>query len=89
MRKFRYSTVSLPAAASLPLQSMGGTRTSNRILSAYTDDRPFSLDLVGAVIRQGSFIDKMHAFGWTQPGFADEPQDEVVLVHAIARYHAY
>lgn len=57
-------------------------------MRAYTDDRPFSLDFVGAVIRQGSFVDKMHAFGWTEPTYFDDPVEEVVLVHAIARYHA-
>ncbi|KAH9930344.1 uncharacterized protein B0H18DRAFT_905631 [Fomitopsis serialis] len=65
------------------------TRILNRILSAYTDDSPFSIDLVGAVIRQGSFTDKMHVFGWTSPGYFDKPIDEVVLVHAITRYHAF
>lgn len=78
-------------------------------MSAYTDDRPFSIDLVGAVrrnviaiilfltdavllvqvIRQGSFIDKMCQFGWTNRGMFDEPEEEVVLQHALARYHAY
>ena len=62
---------------------------ATRILGAYTDDRPFAIDLVGAVIRQGSFIDKMHDFGWTETGYFDDPVDEVVLAHAIARYHAY
>lgn len=58
-------------------------------MSAYTDDRPFSVDLVGAVIRQGSFVDKMHNFAWTEPTYFDDAVDEIVLVHAIARYHAY
>ncbi|TCD60359.1 hypothetical protein EIP91_010319 [Steccherinum ochraceum] len=61
----------------------------NRIMRAYTDDRPFSVDLVGAVIRQGSFVDKMHAFGWTEPKYFDNAVDEVVIVHAVARYHAF
>lgn len=58
-------------------------------MGAYTDDRPFSIDLVGAVVRQGSFIGKMYDFGWTEPGYFDTPEDEVVLLHAIARYHAW
>ncbi|KAH8103957.1 hypothetical protein BXZ70DRAFT_888620 [Cristinia sonorae] len=62
---------------------------ANRILSAYFDDRPFSIDLIGAVIRQGSFIDKMHNFAWTEPTYFDDPVDEIVLVHSIARYHAF
>ena len=57
-------------------------------MSAYEDDRPFSIELVGAVLRQGSFIDKMHAFGWTERGHFDGADNEVVLMHAIARYHA-
>ena len=56
---------------------------------AYTDDRIFSVDLVGAVIRQGAFVDKMHDFGWTEPGYFDHKEDELVLVHSIARYHAW
>ena len=59
-----------------------------RIMGAYTDDRPFSIELVGAVLRQGSFIDKMYGFGWTEPGHFDGPENAVVLVHAIARYRA-
>ncbi|OSX64414.1 hypothetical protein POSPLADRAFT_1032777 [Postia placenta MAD-698-R-SB12] len=88
LEKFNYSIAALPAAVSLLLLDGGGRRIVNRILSAYTDDRPFSIDLVGAVIRQGSFIDKMYSFGWTQADFFDGPQDEAVLVHAITRYHA-
>ena len=58
-------------------------------MSAYVDDRPFSVELVGAVLRQCSFIDKMHNFGWLEPDAFKESDDELVLVHAIARYHAY
>lgn len=58
-------------------------------MSAYTDDRLFSIDLVGAVLRQGSFVRKMHDLRWTEPGFFDAPEDEVILKHSIARYHAY
>ena len=39
-------------------------------------------------MRQCSFIDKMHSFGWTEPGYFDSKEDELVLVHSIARYHA-
>lgn len=59
-----------------------------RTLGAYTDDRPFSIELVSAVLRQSNFIDKMHGFAWTEPTYFDDTVDEVVLVHAIARYHA-
>ncbi|EKM50657.1 uncharacterized protein PHACADRAFT_178388 [Phanerochaete carnosa HHB-10118-sp] len=66
-----------------------GMQRSKRVMSAYIDDRPFSVELVGAVIRQCSFIDKMTGFGWTESGAFDGPEDEVVLQHAIARYHAF
>lgn len=39
-------------------------------------------------MRQGSFTSKMHDFGWTAPGYFDDPVDEIVLVHSITRYHA-
>ncbi|KAI0791997.1 hypothetical protein C8Q75DRAFT_805043 [Abortiporus biennis] len=67
----------------------GGVRRARRIASAYFDDNPFSVDLVGAVIRQCSFIDKMHDFGWTDPGCFESEEDQLVLVHSIARYHAF
>ncbi|GAB7355284.1 hypothetical protein MBLNU459_g5824t1 [Dothideomycetes sp. NU459] len=36
-----------------------------RMMSRYWENSsPFSLDLVGAVIRQGSFIEKMHGIDW-------------------------
>ncbi|KAI0766049.1 hypothetical protein BC629DRAFT_1539811 [Irpex lacteus] len=61
----------------------------NNVLSAYTSDRPFSVELVGAVLRQGSFIEKMHQLGWTvQDRFSTE-EDSIVLEHSIARYHAF
>lgn len=66
----------------------GGLRRAQRIISAYVDDRPFSVDLVGAVLRQGGFVDKMDEFGWLKPGYFDDPSREMVLNHALARYHA-
>ncbi|KAF8655057.1 hypothetical protein AX16_003258 [Volvariella volvacea WC 439] len=60
-----------------------------RIMCAYTDDKPFSLDLVGAVLRQSSFIQKMVDLGWANIGYFDNPEDALVLQHAIARYHAF
>ncbi|KAG6908350.1 hypothetical protein DXG01_005168 [Tephrocybe rancida] len=60
-----------------------------RITSAYQTAYVFSVDLVGAVLRQGSFVKKMHDLQWTQPGFFDSKNDEVALQHSIARYHAF
>lgn len=61
----------------------------NRIMSAYVDDRPFSVELVSAILRQGSFVTKMHELQWTRPGFFDNREDEAVLRHCIARYMGY
>ncbi|KAI6098581.1 hypothetical protein F5141DRAFT_432656 [Pisolithus sp. B1] len=65
------------------------TEDSKRMLGAYTDDRMFSIDLVGAVLRQSSFTQKMHDLGWTEPGFFDSEEDAVVLKHCIARYKGF
>ncbi|KAG8809140.1 hypothetical protein FRC17_003598 [Serendipita sp. 399] len=48
-----------------------------------------SLDLVGAVLRQGSFIQKMAELGWTRPGRFDLVKESAPLVRSIARYHAF
>lgn len=40
------------------------------------------------VLRQGSFVQKMHDLDWTSPGFFDKAEDEVALKHAVVRYHA-
>ncbi|CAG8633732.1 10603_t:CDS:2, partial [Acaulospora colombiana] len=50
---------------------------------------PASIDLVGAIIRQGSFIEKMVGLGWTKPGRFDHSRDSSPLVRCIARYHAF
>ncbi|KAF9463652.1 hypothetical protein BDZ94DRAFT_1192440, partial [Collybia nuda] len=60
-----------------------------RIMSAYVSDHPFSVELVGAVLRQGSFVKKMHDLLWTRPDFFQSREDEVALQHAVARYHAF
>ncbi|KAG6859648.1 hypothetical protein C0995_006240 [Termitomyces sp. Mi166 len=60
-----------------------------RIFSAYETERPFSVELVGAVIRQGSFIKKMEQLEWTKPDYFMNKEDEVALQHAVARYHAF
>lgn len=44
---------------------------------------------VPKVLRQGSFVAKMHNLRWTEPRFFDNREDEVALQHAIARYHAF
>ncbi|KAK0499368.1 hypothetical protein EDD18DRAFT_1460302 [Armillaria luteobubalina] len=69
--------------------SYGGEQVLVRIMSAYIDDKIFSLDLIGAVLRQNSFVDKMHKLGWTAPDFFSSTEDEVALKHCTARYHAF
>ncbi|KAK0447632.1 hypothetical protein EV421DRAFT_1706368 [Armillaria borealis] len=66
-----------------------GRQLLSRIMSAYEDDKIFSLYLIGAVLRQGSFVDKMHKLGWTEPDFFSSSEDEVALKHCTARYHAF
>ncbi|KAF9465390.1 hypothetical protein BDZ94DRAFT_1160104 [Collybia nuda] len=58
-----------------------------RILNAYSDDRMFSVELTGAVLRQGTFIEKMQKLGWV--GLSNNQEKETALQHAVARYHAY
>ncbi|KDQ63956.1 hypothetical protein JAAARDRAFT_74847 [Jaapia argillacea MUCL 33604] len=62
---------------------------SNRIMSAYSDNRPFSVELVGAVLRQSYFVAKMQDLGWTGPAYFASQEDAVVLQHAVVRYHAF
>ncbi|ESK84525.1 hypothetical protein Moror_6144 [Moniliophthora roreri MCA 2997] len=61
----------------------------SRIKSAYTDDKPWSIDLVGAVLRQGSFIKKMEDLCWTGSSFFDEVKGNQILQHAVKRYHGF
>jgi hypothetical protein len=56
---------------------------------AYSNSGLAGLDLVGAVIRQGSFIEKMVDLEWTKPGRFNLVKDSAPLVRCIARYHAF
>ncbi|KAF9222788.1 hypothetical protein BS17DRAFT_755176 [Gyrodon lividus] len=85
MKTLRYDPALLRAQLSRRVQR----RMTSRILAAYSDDRPFSIDLVGAVLRQASFVHKMAELGWSQPGFFSDEEDMVVLQHCAARYHAF
>ncbi|KAF9535191.1 hypothetical protein CPB83DRAFT_924921 [Crepidotus variabilis] len=60
-----------------------------KVFSAYGSEKPYSVELVGAVLRQESFVRKMYDLGWTRPGFFDDSLDELALQHALARYHAF
>ncbi|KAH7923640.1 hypothetical protein BV22DRAFT_1048054 [Leucogyrophana mollusca] len=60
-----------------------------KLLSAYQDDRAFSVDLVEAVLRQGLFTKKMGELGWLQSSaFRDESKAQI-LDHSILRYHGF
>ncbi|SJL02690.1 uncharacterized protein ARMOST_06024 [Armillaria ostoyae] len=59
-----------------------GRQVLSRIMSAYEDDKIFSLDLIGANLY-------MHKLGWTEPDFFSSSEDEVALKHCMARYHAF
>jgi hypothetical protein len=58
-------------------------------MTAYFNEKVYSIELVGAVLRQESFIRKMYDLGWTRPGYFDAEIDALALQHALARYHAY
>ncbi|CAG7851190.1 SubName: Full=Uncharacterized protein {ECO:0000313/EMBL:CCA67541.1} [Serendipita indica DSM 11827] len=60
-----------------------------RLAVAYSNPGMASLDLVGAVLRQGLFISKMDELGWTRPGRFDLVSESAPLVRCIARYHAF
>ena len=62
-------------------------RSLRRILAHYRHPGSFSVELTSAVMRQGSFIQKMIGLGWTDPNrFAT---DKTVVLRAIGRYHAF
>ncbi|EMD39261.1 hypothetical protein CERSUDRAFT_112923 [Gelatoporia subvermispora B] len=64
----------------------GDAWIADRIISAYKTDRPFSIDLGAAIVRQGSFTDKMKASGWTKRGYFNKKEREALLRVAVARY---
>ncbi|KAL8283803.1 hypothetical protein RQP46_005235 [Phenoliferia psychrophenolica] len=82
------------ARKALTVQFKGrGARALNNILSAYTRGELFSLDLVTAVLRQGTFVQKMVDLGWTIPRRFDAPtagsEEETILLRASNRYFAF
>ncbi|PPQ84317.1 hypothetical protein CVT26_011436 [Gymnopilus dilepis] len=64
-------------------------RLIRRIMSAYNDDKVYSVELVGAVLRQGIFIKRMHDLEWTVPNHFNNEVEDLALRHAIARYQAF
>lgn len=47
------------------------------------------MELVGAVFRQGAFIEKMVGMGWTASGRFETVASQAALVRCIARYHGF
>ena len=56
-----------------------------RMMSCYWENAsPFSLDLVGAVIRQGAFIEKMHRIDWIH-----SPAAKFTMQRLLIKYDRY
>jgi hypothetical protein len=63
-----------------------------RMLSRYWENSsPFGIDLTGAVIRQGTFIDKMHSINWLHSPALQSTVDRLVMRYerflALMRSH--
>lgn len=55
------------------------------MLSRYWDNSsPFAIDLIGAVIRQGTFVDKMDNIGWIR-----SPNVRSTMGHFISKYDVF
>jgi hypothetical protein len=55
-------------------------------MSAYTTAEPYSIDVPQAILRQGVFVAKAHALGWTDTDFIGS--SDALLHRAQVRYHA-
>lgn len=65
--------------------SRGERISIRRMMSRYwNNDSPFALDLVGAVIRQGTFVEKMHGIDWLH-----SPALYNTMSRLITRYHRF
>lgn len=60
-----------------------------KVMSAYTDDKLFSVDLVAAVLRQDAFIDKLYHLGWLNSEFFDTDEYQRVSSYCVFRYQGY
>ncbi|KAG8735955.1 hypothetical protein FRC10_009959 [Ceratobasidium sp. 414] len=85
---FDYSIQKVETGLKAGLATRGGQQQVTRILSYYrSSNYPFSIELCGAILRQGSFIDKMVNFGWTEPRTFDD--ESMIPVRCITRYNAW
>lgn len=86
-RRLRYSAAELRKNVE---KAVGvNDRTVRRILGAYVDGKPFSVELVAAAMRQLTFMDKIHQLGWMDPVFFSGPGSTQVLQHCILRYYGF
>ena len=60
-----------------------------RVSLAYSDPSLASVELVQAILRQGTFIEKMVNMGWTTGGRFDTPKAQATLIRCITRYHGF
>ncbi|KAF8603071.1 hypothetical protein BDV93DRAFT_178907 [Ceratobasidium sp. AG-I] len=85
---FDYSIQQVEASLKAGLSSRGAMQQVTRILSYYrSPNYPFSIELCGAILRQGYFIDKMVNMGWAEPHTFDD--DPLTLIRCISRYNAW
>ena len=55
-------------------------------MSAYTDEKPFSIDLIAAILRQMPFTEKLYHLGWLNSEFSGTEEYERVSYLCIFRY---
>ncbi len=68
----------------LPLRP-GEKIAVRNMMSRYWDNSSiFALDLVGAVIRQGTFVEKMHAIDWLH-----SPAAQSTMKRLLTKYERY
>ncbi|KAG2069001.1 hypothetical protein BDR04DRAFT_1102485 [Suillus decipiens] len=63
--------------------------TRTKMLGAYEDDSPFSINLISAVLRQGIFTKRIDELGWLRPGTFRGGDKLQLLEHALLRYHCF
>ncbi|GAA5823896.1 hypothetical protein JCM11251_003338 [Rhodosporidiobolus azoricus] len=66
---------------------LNNKKAMKHILSYYMRGEPFSLDLQAAVLRQGTFIDKIYFLGWLDRDRFEH--DEITLRRSVSRYHGF
>ncbi|QRV82552.1 ATP-dependent RNA helicase DOB1 [Ceratobasidium sp. AG-Ba] len=87
-RHFKYSIQKVETKLGAGIDASDRMQQVTYILSRYrAANYPFSIELCGAILRQGSFIDKMVDLGWTKASTFDN--NSTPLVRCVSRYHAW